>query len=76
MMETLLTTSKIEVVKRKLGFDVCFIFDPVGRSGALTLMWKSEINFVDHNFSLRHISGCETIEGQPEVSEMNLEIIV
>lgn len=84
LVATLLTMSKIETMKRKLGFDECFSIKLVERSGGLALMWKFEINLSVHYFSLRHISGKVTVEGQqtiwlltgyyghPEVSKMTL----
>lgn len=56
-METLLTMSKLEVVKRRLGFEGCFGVDPVGRSGGIPNSWKGDILFEVYNFSQRHISG-------------------
>lgn len=43
-IETLLISNKLEVVLRKLGFENYFCVDMMGRSGGLTLLWKSEIN--------------------------------
>lgn len=55
-METLLISNKLEVVQRKLGFENYFCVDPVGRSGGMTLLWKSEINLEIKNYSFWHIS--------------------
>lgn len=40
-METLLSSSNIEGLRRKLGFDDCFVVDLMGRSAGITLLWKS-----------------------------------
>lgn len=42
---------KFEVVKRKLGFDGCFVVDSIGRKEGLALLWRNEIEVEIHNFS-------------------------
>lgn len=56
LMKTLLISNKIEIVKRKLGFENCFCVDPAGWGRGLAFLWKSEINLEIYNFSLWHIS--------------------
>lgn len=39
-METMVTESEIEAVKRALGFHGHFVVDPVGHGGGLALLWR------------------------------------
>lgn len=56
-METLLKVSKLDTLKRKLGFQNCFAVDLVGRSGGIALLWTEGVQLEVCNYSLRHISG-------------------
>ena len=44
LMETMCSREKLESLKVKLGFDNLFNMDKVGRSGGLSLYWKSPHN--------------------------------
>lgn len=45
LIETSIKKNKLEVVRRKIGFDGCFGVDSIGRNRSLAVMWKAKINF-------------------------------
>lgn len=64
LMETLLQNTKLEGLRRKLGFKGCLGVEPIGRSGGLAVLWKQHVNFEFHNFSARRISGWVSVHNQ------------
>lgn len=55
LMETLTFSNKIEELRVKFGFDYCFSVDRVGRSGGLTILWKSSLSCEVISYSSNHI---------------------
>lgn len=51
-MEIHLKPSKLNILRKKLGFDCVFKVDPMGRSGVLMLFWSPEIQLEIVNYSL------------------------
>lgn len=55
-IETKLTTSRLENIKRRLRFEGCFAVEPYGRGGGLARMWTKDTKLKIMSYSLRHIS--------------------
>lgn len=55
LMETKLCSSKMEIIRTKVGFDNMFTVDCSGRSGGLALLWKKELNLTIVNHSRNFI---------------------
>ncbi|CAM8886272.1 unnamed protein product [Rhodiola kirilowii] len=55
LIETKLDRSRMEVIRRKMGFDCGLGVDSNGRSGGLGLWWKEELNLTVRSFSSFHI---------------------
>lgn len=55
LQETKLNAMKMELCRVKLKFYGCFCVDSEGRSGGLTLLWKSEVHLSVLSFSKNHI---------------------
>jgi hypothetical protein len=55
-METKMMQNKVDFIRRKLGFDRCFVVDCKGRNGGLLLLWKLEVQLETQNYSCRHIN--------------------
>ena len=55
LMETKLSSKKMEIIRVKVGFDYAFTVLSVGRSGGLALLWKQEVDVSIRNFSQHHI---------------------
>lgn len=51
IIEIMINLRNFVVMKRKLGFDGCFVVDSIGRKNGLTLLWRNEIEVEIHNFS-------------------------
>ncbi|KAF5449972.1 hypothetical protein F2P56_030362 [Juglans regia] len=56
LMETKLVASKVEGIKRRLGWEGCFVVDPMGRKGGLALLWCKEKEVEILNYSQHHIN--------------------
>jgi exonuclease III len=56
LMETKQSRNYMKTVKVKLGFEVVFVVDCIGKSGGLALLWNTESNVIVQNFSRRHIN--------------------
>lgn len=54
-METKIESSRLELVKRRLGFKGCVGVNPIGRKGGLGLMWRNSDDVEILNLSLNHI---------------------
>jgi exonuclease III len=63
LMETKLRSSKMEMIRYKLGFNNMFVVDCVGRSGGMALFWGEEVTVTVKNFSQCHINGLVSIPG-------------
>ena len=64
LMETKLSSKKMEIIRVKVGFDYAFTVPSVGRSGGLALLWKQEVDVSIRNFSQHHIDAhMESIKG-------------
>ena len=53
LSETKNKKTVMEKVKRQLKFDQCYVVEPVGKAGGLTLFWKEEVqveSITDGNF--------------------------
>ncbi|XP_042988712.1 uncharacterized protein LOC122316247 [Carya illinoinensis] len=55
LQETKLHVTKMECVKRLLGYECCFAVSSEGRSGGLALMWQEETNLNVQSYSKNHI---------------------
>ncbi|GLT94942.1 hypothetical protein SLE2022_126530 [Rubroshorea leprosula] len=55
LCETLLDQKGMEKVRRRLGFNHCFVVDNLGRSGGLAVLWKSDTKLSLLSFSQNHI---------------------
>lgn len=64
LIETLFSKSKLESIKRQLGYDKLFVIERVGRSGRLALLWlatnsvrllKYVTNFIDVEIAVQEI---------------------
>jgi hypothetical protein len=42
LMETIMRNTKLQVLRRQLGFDGLLTVEPVGKSGGLALLWRVE----------------------------------
>jgi exonuclease III len=42
LMETIMRNTKLQVLRRQLGFDGLLTMEPVGKSGGLALLWRVE----------------------------------
>ena len=56
LMETMISTNKMEWVRIKLGFKHMFVVDSVGKSGGLALFFMTESGVEIQNYSHRHIN--------------------
>jgi exonuclease III len=56
LMETMLHTARLEMLKFKLGFDCVFVVDSKGKSGGLALIWYEDFHVTIQNFSRHHIN--------------------
>lgn len=55
LFETLASTSKVEEVRIKLGFESALAVECVGRSGGICVLWKYESRCSVVSFSIHHI---------------------
>lgn len=53
--ETKCKKERIEIVKKELGFDLCFWVDSMGKSGGLALVWFNQLDITMLSFSKGHI---------------------
>jgi hypothetical protein len=56
-METKLRKEKMERIHYKLGFQILFVVDSVGKSGGLALLWGEDVVVDIQNYSHQHING-------------------
>jgi hypothetical protein len=56
LMETILSTPRVELLKCRLGFGSVFVVDRVGRSGGLALFWNDVLKVEIQNYSRFHIN--------------------
>lgn len=56
LLETKLKTNRMEAVKRRMGFDGCFVVEAEGRKAGLALLWKYKNEVEILNFSRWHIN--------------------
>jgi hypothetical protein len=56
LMETILRTPRVELLKCRLGFSSVFVVDRVGRSGGLALFWNDVLKVEIQNYSRFHIN--------------------
>lgn len=56
LMETKIECSRLEVIKRKLGFLGCVGVNPIDRKGGIALLWRNPDDLEILNFSQKHIS--------------------
>ncbi|XP_042974797.1 uncharacterized protein LOC122306435 [Carya illinoinensis] len=56
LMETKLISVKTEWLKSRVGFQNCFVVDPMGLGGGLILFWDMEVELEVYNYSQRHIN--------------------
>ncbi|MCH83495.1 endonuclease/exonuclease/phosphatase family protein [Trifolium medium] len=56
LCETLVHANKIAEIRIKLGFDVAFAVDRIGRSGGLALLWRNRVNCRIINYSQNFIN--------------------
>ncbi|XP_042982759.1 uncharacterized protein LOC122311987 [Carya illinoinensis] len=56
LIETKANASRLDGVRRRLGFEGCFVVEAVGRKGGLALLWREEVGVEVYNFSQWHIS--------------------
>lgn len=47
----------MKVLKRRLGFNNCFVVNSVSKSSGLALLWRDEVHLEMFNYSLCHING-------------------
>lgn len=66
LCETKMLTIQTQSIKRKLGFDSCFIVDHNGLSDGLALLWMDDVDLTIVSSS-RHHTDCEIImdDGDP-----------
>lgn len=55
-METKCIKNHVDIVKRVTNFDNCFVVDSCGKSGALAMLWKNEIEAQVQSYYKWHIS--------------------
>ena len=55
LMETKLTVSEMQSIKRDLEFPLMLVVPSVKRSGGLALLWKNEMVVSTQTYSLNHI---------------------
>lgn len=55
LVETKLRNICFETIKRRLGFDSCFVVDPMVRKGGLAMQWNNEYIVEIVNYSQHHI---------------------
>jgi hypothetical protein len=55
LMETKLSSRRMEDIRTKVGFDYAFTVPSVGQSGGLALLWKQKVDVRIQNFSQHHI---------------------
>lgn len=55
MFETLVSFSRIEEYRARLGFDVCYVMDCVGQSGGVCAFWRNLDLCTLLYFSTNHI---------------------
>ncbi|XP_042966793.1 uncharacterized protein LOC122300311 [Carya illinoinensis] len=84
LIETLLVTSKLEGVRKRVGLENCFGVDPVGRSGGLAMLWSGDLVVEIQNYSRWHINAWVENEvtnqrwlftgfyGHPETAKRNM----
>ncbi|XP_059454900.1 uncharacterized protein LOC132185097 [Corylus avellana] len=63
IMETKCKKPKLEFLRVKLGYTGLFVVDPVGCSGGLALLWRTDVHLEIQNFSIRHINSIVKQEG-------------
>ncbi|XP_040986473.1 uncharacterized protein LOC121234570 [Juglans microcarpa x Juglans regia] len=56
LIETMIVTKRVEGIRRKVGFEQCFVVDPVGNGGGLSLLWKDEVEVEIVNYSRWHVN--------------------
>ncbi|XP_059451003.1 uncharacterized protein LOC132181787 [Corylus avellana] len=56
LMETIMGKTKMERIRRRLGFPNMLVVDCVGKSGGLALLWTETIEVEVQNYSSRHIN--------------------
>ncbi|CAM8965988.1 unnamed protein product [Rhodiola kirilowii] len=63
LIETKSEFGRLEVLRRRLGFDCGFGVDSMGRSGGLAIWWKEELSLTLRSYSSHHID-CELEVGE------------
>lgn len=57
LIETICDIEKVLEIKRKIGYDECFVVPRKGHSGGLALFWKQNIKVTISGSSDHHIDG-------------------
>nr|GMD06060.1 uncharacterized protein LOC109186215 [Ipomoea batatas] len=65
IMETKLSTVKMDKIRVTLGYDNLFTVDPVGLGGGLALFWKKETHLTITGFSRNYIDTTIKLENSP-----------
>lgn len=60
LCETKMLTIQMQSIRRKLGFDNCFVVDRNGLSGGLALLWMDDVDLNIVSYSRHHID-CNVI---------------
>lgn len=73
LMEIKIDAIRMEIIKRRIGFEGCIAINSLGSRGGLALLWRSRDQVNIENYSQHHISAWVT---DPTIRSLNSTFLV